>query len=185
MAKKTVAPYQHPLDFYLSQSEDDGTSKLDFLAREYAQQPFDAEHFRRELSEKLNRLRYPQPEREHAGKRKTFAQVLEKAGVLSDLLSDDTLRELWKSQVLKKVFQRSREITERRQSAEGTSLKEDWKRVDAMQRDLKEVERLTGTYELENMEQAMEKINRRILDTLRPIMLSKRPGSKRPLIFWQ
>src|SRR6202007_1986944 len=103
--------------------EPDPASRLIFLGQ-YAGQPFDAEQLRVELREKLNRLHYPQPDREHPDERPTSANVLEKAEVLSNLLSDDTLRELWKSLLMKKIFERSRELRDRKESGFGVSLQE-------------------------------------------------------------
>src|ERR1700722_8334588 len=59
--KRTVRTYQHPLDRLLGDEDEGSPSLLEFVAREYAGEGFDAERFARELRAKLERMRYPQP----------------------------------------------------------------------------------------------------------------------------
>jgi hypothetical protein len=159
--------YQHPLNSYLYLSPDSGAFVL-----EYPQQPFDAEQLRAGLSEKLNRLHYPQPAHEHLEKGKTFAQILENAGVLPDLLSEDTLRELWKSLALKNVLERSRELSDKKQSVLGVPLKEHSRIVREIQKDIDTLKTIADKYELKNTLLQLDKMSRKSMDELITIFLS-------------
>jgi hypothetical protein len=117
---KAVQKFEHFVDLFLYQFNPDPSARLVFFGQ-YAGQPFDAERFRSELSEKLNRLHYPQPPR--IGEKRTFAQVLEHAGVFAEMVTEDTLRELWKFLELKKLFERSRELSDKKESSHGVSSK--------------------------------------------------------------
>jgi hypothetical protein len=174
MRKKTVRTHQHPLDWLLAQEQWGTPPVLEALARDYSAEPFRADAFRNELTQKLNRLHYPQPQHAHIGERRTFAQVLERTGVLSALLSEDTLRELWKSLLLKKVFERNRELQNKRQSVRGVSLKEHWRRVRDFRKDLETLKKIAEKYDLAHMPPQYEKIDRRIFDELVPILLFRR-----------
>jgi hypothetical protein len=183
MAKKNVPTHQHPLDWFLDQSSEFGPqSNLDFLAQEYAQQPFNAEQLRVELREKLNRLHYPQPDHEHPVERPTFANVLEKAEVLCNLLSDDTLRELWKSLLLKKIFERSRELDDKKQSVRGVPITEHWRRIREIIKDIETFKKLADKYDLEKTLPQLDKMNRKIPDEFIPIVFSGRRVHGRELL---
>jgi|GEM_PF-4879248 len=89
-----------------------------------------------------------------------FSEILNHAAVFSVLLSPDTLRELWKSLVLKKVFERHRELRDRKQSAHGISLKEHWRRVREFKRDMKIYKKLDDKYHFDYALSAYEKMAR-------------------------
>jgi hypothetical protein len=95
MANRTSSKYRDPLDWFLDQEEYDYETRLTFLARQYAAEPFDASAFEKELVEKLERFRYRPPDRSAAAAR-SFHNILSNAGVLRALLDCDTLRDLWK-----------------------------------------------------------------------------------------
>jgi hypothetical protein len=177
---KVVHKYRHfvdMMDWYLDQFNPDPSARLFFFGQ-YAGQPFDAERFRSELSEKLNRLHYPQPAR--IGEERTFAQVLEHAGVFAELVTDDTLRELWKSLMLKKLFERSRELRDRKESSHGVSLQEHRRRRREIEKDIKTLKKIAEKYDLDFK---YDKMIERSLAEYIPISLSERGGRNGILSF--
>jgi|GEM_PF-5534217 len=58
---RSVAKYQHPLDRLLGEEDEGSPSLLEFVAREYAGEGFDVDKLGRELTAKLERMRYPNP----------------------------------------------------------------------------------------------------------------------------
>ena len=156
--KRTVRTYQHPLDRLLGDEDEGSPSLLEFVAREYAGEGFDADKFARELRAKLERMRYPQPD--PIASNALFSEILNRASVLSLLLSADTLRELWKSLVLKRVFERYRELRDRGQSVHGISLEEHWRRVREAKKDMKIYKKLDDKYHFEYTLSAYEKMAR-------------------------
>lgn len=112
MAKKPPSTYRNPLDWFLNQKEGDYETRLDFIARQFAAQPFNVTAFRSELIAKLRRLPYLSPNSVVVAPT-TFHQILKKARVLDVLLHPDTLRALWKCLLLKKIVARDRELDEK------------------------------------------------------------------------
>jgi hypothetical protein len=175
--------HQHPLDWFLKWVDDESESRLAFLARQIAAQPFNADVFREELTAKLERLRYPQPDREQGIGKETFYAILERADLLPLILQEDTLRALWKHRLLKDLFQRDSELKEKHLSVEGTPLREHRRRVRQVQRDLGTLERIADEYDLDRyMAESYEKMEGEILKARRPILTSEYPGSKSELL---
>jgi hypothetical protein len=178
--KRTVRTYQHPLDRLLGDEDEGSPSLLEFVAREYAGEGFDADKFARELRAKLERMRYPQPD--PIASNALFSEILNRASVLSLLLAADTLRELWKSLVLKRVFERCRELRDKKQSGRGISLREHWRRVREAQRDTKTYKELDDKYGFEYTLSAYEKIAQRSVREMVEIRMSSFIGPRATLL---
>jgi hypothetical protein len=183
MAEKTHSSIQNPLDWFLDWMDDENESRLAFLARQVAAEPFNADSFRDDLTTKLKRLRYPQPDPEQEIVTKTFHALLEHAGVLPLILSEDTLRELWKCRLLKDIFQRDIELQKNELSVQGRPLSEHKQRVAKIRKDLRTLEKIAREYGLEaDVAQAYEKIAGECIKALRPIATSRYSGSKAEVI---
>jgi hypothetical protein len=175
--------HQHPLDWFLEWTDDESESRLGFLARQIASESFNAVVFRNELTTKLTRLRYPQPDLEQGIGKETFYAVLERADLLPLLLQEGTLRALWKHRLLKDLFHKDSELREKHLSVEGILLGEHRRRVRRVQRDLSTLERIAREYGLERyMAESYEKMEGEILKARRPILTSEYPGSKSELL---
>jgi hypothetical protein len=174
---------QHLLDWFLKWTDDESESRLGFLARQIAAEPFNADVFSNELTTKLTRLRYPQPDREVGIGKETFYAILERAGLLPLILQEQTLHALWKHRLLKDLFQKDSELREKHLSVEGILLSEHRRRVRRVQRDLSTLERIAREYGLERyMAESYEKMEGEILKVRRPILTSEYPGSKSELL---
>src|SRR6202008_2160581 len=150
--------------------------------RQIAAEPFNADVFRNELTTKLTRLRYPQPDREQGIGKETFYATLERADLLPLILQEDTLRALWKHRLLRDLFQKDSELREKHLSVEGTPLREHRRRVRQVQRDLGTLERIADEYDLDRyMAESYEKMEGEILKARRPILTSEYPGSESEL----
>ena len=178
--KRTVSTYQHPLDRLLGDEDDGSPSLLEFVAQEYAGEGFEADKFARELTAKLGRMRYPQPDPIES--KPFFSEILERAAVLSELLSADTLRELWKSLVLKKVFERYRELRDRKQSVHGISLEEHWRKVREARRDMRIYKKLDDKYHFDYTLSAYEKMARGSVREMVAIWMSRFIGPRATLL---
>ena len=175
--------HQHPLDWFLEWTDDENASRLAFLARQIAAEPFNADVFRNELTTKLTRLRYPQPDREQGIGKETFYAILERADLLPLILQEDTLRVLWKHRLLTDLFQKDSELREKHLSVEGTPLSEHRSRVRQIQRDLDTLVRIADEYDLDrHMAESYEKMEGAILKARRPILTSEYAGSKSELL---
>ena len=177
---RTKMKNQHPLDWLLSQEEEGSPSLLEFVAQEYAGEGFNPDKFGRELTAKLERLRYPQPDPIES--KPFFSEILNRAAVLSVLLSADTLRELWKSLVLKRVFERYRELRDRRQSVHGISLEEHWRKVREARRDMRIYKKLDDKYHFDYTLSAYEKMARGSVREMVAIWMSRFIGSRAELL---
>jgi hypothetical protein len=171
---------RHPLDQFLVQDEFDNAPVLEFLARSFAAQPFDANSFRTELDAKLRRLRCRQDSRTPDAK--TFYEVLEHAEALGTLFREDTLRELWKSVLLKKIFQKVRSMKQKSETVEGIALADQKRKVRKAQRDLAELGRIGNEYGLTGIAAVREEMAGKLIDMWRPIFQVTRPGSKEELL---
>jgi len=173
---------QHLLDWFLKWTDDESESRLGFLARQTASEPFN-EVFRNELTTKLTRLRYPQPDLEQGIGKKTFHAILEGAGLLPLILQEDTLHALWKHRLVKDIFQKDSEFREKHLSVEGILLSEHRRMFRRVQRDLGTLERIAREYGLERyLAESYEKMEGEILKVRRPILTSEYPGSKSELL---
>src|SRR5438552_13411975 len=84
---KNTLRIHDPLAILLSQSIDDGDSRLLRIAQSTHTNTSDIHRLRAELIQKLKRLEYPQPVEGHANQhKKTFYQRLETTGALATLL---------------------------------------------------------------------------------------------------
>ena len=180
MAKKDASPHQHPLDKFLAQNELDNAPRLEILARKYAAEPFDVDSFRKELTAKVQRLRYPQPY--ISPNDKTFSDVLKDAGVLSILLREDTLRELWKSVLLKKICQRERQLKGKRETADGIPLRDQRRKARRINKDQETLKRMEAEYDLENVAPLYEKIAGKSVEATLPLYESRGSDSKEELL---
>jgi len=179
VAKKHAKYYQHPLDQFLA-TDNDGTM-LGYLANQFAEELLDKATYRNELTKALKKREY----RHKQGfkvMRRTFNEMLQQAGLLEKLLSDDTLQEFWKSQLLDKILKRKTELQSKRHSVDGRSLTEHRRKVKAIQKDLETIERLTEKYGLKEMGLNIELISWEALKEWRPLNRSRWTGSKRELL---
>src|SRR5207248_1330307 len=133
MANRNPTDYQHPLDRFLSRNAD--STMLDYLADEYAGEPFEVAAYREELTRKLKENSYPRKV-DNPDHRKTFYEILKKAELLDELLSEGTLREFWKSHQLEKILKKKEELTSTHSSVYGLTLTEHRRKVRAVQQDL-------------------------------------------------
>jgi len=179
MAKKRRVNYQHPLDQFLV-SDNDGTM-LGALASQFAEEPFDRAKYRDQLVSALKKHAYGH----RVGVkliRKTFHELLQGAGLLEELLADDSLQEFWKSQLLDRILKRKSELQSERQAIDGRSLTEHRREVKAIQKDLKSIERLTKRYGLKDMAQNFELIAWEAIRAWRPLNQFYWPGSNREFL---
>lgn len=147
--------YQNPLDWFLRRKEDDYETRLDFVARQFAAQPFQATIFRSELIAKLRGLRYSSP---HSAlvTSKTFYQVLKEAGVLGKLLDRDTLENLWKCLLLKKIVERDRQLEETAIAVSGYPLKFHERMAKELFNSLFAIRAVAATYEAHELLQELD-----------------------------
>jgi hypothetical protein len=183
MSKKTPSRDAGPLDWFLKWTEDEGESRLTFLAREVSAELFDANVFRKDLSRKLTTLHYPQPDRERSFGKKTFYEILEHAGVLGLLLQEEILKGLWKCRLLKDLFKRDSEMREKGMSLEAKPLAEHKRKVRKIQKDLRTLDRIASDYGLQaDLVKVIEKVAGECIRAWRPIMTARYPGSKAEVI---
>jgi hypothetical protein len=155
MAMISVSTYRSPLDWFLDRNEDDYETRLDFIARQFAKQPFDVTAFRGELVAKLRRLPYLSPHSAVAAP-KTFYQILSEAGVLKVLLHSDTLRELWKCLLLRKIVARDRELEDKGMAVSGHPLKFHEQEARKIYKDLITIREITARYHAHELTHDLE-----------------------------
>jgi hypothetical protein len=154
MATKPASPYQNPLDRFLGRKEDDYETRLDFIARQFAELPFDEGSFRRELEQKLKTFQYPQPN--PRGDARTFHDILNSSGVLEILLHSDTLRELWKCLLLKKIIARDRELEKKGLAVSGHPLEFHERIAKQIYEHLGVIRDIAATYDAHELAQGLE-----------------------------
>jgi hypothetical protein len=180
---KRAWAYQHPLDRFLDLVDVDCETRLDIVGRKFAAQPFNAAIFNDELKAKLQRLRYPQPDPERNVGKKTFHEILERADVLAIILHPDTLADLRKFRLMKKIIHDDEELEEKKKSIDGTMLSEHKRRVRKINNDLQTLEEIAQTYSLQSkIGKLREEIARKALVEWRAIMISKYGGVREALL---
>ena len=178
MAKRRAPAYRHPLDQFLFRARDatnvEVLDQLELLAHqiEAAEPPFSPDSYRSKLAAALKRLRYPQPDPEP--KAKTFDEVLKQADVLERLLSEDTLRELRKSELVAKILWKNDELEAKGLWVDEVPLRERRQKVNAIRRDLATLERLADKHGLQDMAQSYEHLAAQIVQEMIPILPSRR-----------
>jgi hypothetical protein len=179
----------HPLDRVLAHPESFCGTRWEELARQYASKPFDVDAFRAGLQLKLERLYRAKLHRQlylktegPPGSAKTFKQILEDAGVLDVLLAEDTLRELWKSDVLSRISRRSEEMDREQLSVDGTSIDEHKQRVRAMEKELRKFRKIAVKNNFEYIEVAPDRLLQKIIDERIAILTWQRMGPKERIL---
>jgi hypothetical protein len=184
MAMRSVSTYRNPLDWFLDRNEDDYETRLDFIARQFTKEPFDVAAFRGELVAKLLRLPYLSPHSAVAAP-KTFHQILSDAGVLNVLLHSNTLRELWKCLLLRKIVARDRELEDKGMAVSGHPLKFHEQEARKIYKDLITIREITARYHAHelthNLEEKLSQEFRNHID-LALHVLPKYQGSRAELL---
>ena len=178
---KIVSKYQHPLDWFLAESEFDDNTRLRVVARQYATEQFDADSFWRELKAKLEEFRYPQPSPRED--KSTFYEILKSAGVLDVLSHRDTLRELWKCLLLEKIIARDRELETDRKASSGETLQFHKKEALQILDDLKAIDRIADKYDARSLTANFyKKVSRKFRRHVYLAMESRHTGSRAELL---
>lgn len=169
---------QHPLDWFLNEDEFGRETRLKAIAKTFVAEPFDAETFGKELSARLQRLHYPQPA--PSSEEKTFRDILESAGVLGVLLRPKTLRELWKSILLKKIVEHDRELERTSRWVTGKPLEFYKRMAQGTYADLEQIQQIAETYDAQELAQGLcDRISRDFRDYVRVVIQSRRPALDR------
>jgi hypothetical protein len=95
----------------------------------------------------------------------------------------ETLAELWKYRLMKKIIHSDDALEEKKESVHQIPLSEHWHVLRKIKKDLKVIDKIAAAYGLENKTgELREEIAGRALLEWRPIMLSKYKGAREPLL---
>lgn len=178
---KTVSTYQHPLDWFLGQSEFDDDTRLRAVARQYATEQFDADSFWDDLTAKLKGFRYPQPN--PGADKSTFYEILKNAGLLEVLLHRSTLRELWKCALLEKIVARDRKLESERKAGSGSTLRFHKRMARQILEHLNTIEDIAETYDAQDLTAKLyDRVSRDFRQHVYLAMHSNHTGSRGELL---
>jgi len=175
--KKTISR-QHPLDWFLTEDEFGRESRLKSVARAFAAEPFDAENFGKELMAKLQKLRYPQPA--PSSEERTFDDILASAGVLGVLLKPKTLRELWKSTLLRKSVEHDRELERTGRWSTGKPVGFYKRMARETYEHLEQIQEIAETYDAHELAEGLyDRVSRDFRNYVSVVIQSNRPALDR------
>ena len=177
MPKPKKQTYKNPLDWYLRQGYE---STLAIIAESIASRPYDENVFRQQLTQNVQRFRYPQPS--PRDDEPTFGDILDRAGVRDIFLERIMLRELWKFRSIQQIFDRIAELDERKLAADGVSLKEHHKRAMQITKDMARLTSLEATYGLQISKEDKTKIARHFCDESRWVLCAALPRYEKELL---
>jgi hypothetical protein len=180
-ARKNAA-LAHPLTAFLEAS-DAADSRLSQLARQLSRQPFDLNHFREELLNKLKRVPYSQP-REPVRHKYTFFDRLKANGALSVFLRTSTLYKIRKWLLLREIISTDRDLEHKNLSVERYSLRFHQVLTSELSRHEKAIICAISKYkaELRWLEEYLSAIDQEKMRQLRILCLSRWPESRKALL---
>jgi hypothetical protein len=170
---------------FLSQSTDDGDSRLLRIAQTTHADTSDIERLRTELIQKLKRLEYPQPiERSIYRHKKTFYQRLETAEALPALLEPSTLKKIYRCLLIRKIVAEDRRLADKRLSIRQYPLRFHAHLAKEVERHLDQVRSLTQKHKVPDsyLKTYFDVTENRLMHELRLLALSRWPGSRKELL---
>jgi len=178
MAKNKTISRQHPLDWFLIEDEFGRETRLKSVAKALAAEPFDAESFGKELMAKLQKLRYPQPA--PSSEEITFHDILKSAGLLGVLLQAKTLRELWKSVLLRKIVEHDRELERTGRWGTGKPVGFYKRMARETYKHLEQIQEIAETYDAQELAQGLyDRVSRDFRNYVGVVIQSSRPALDR------
>ena len=141
-------------------------------------EPLNAERFRKELIAKLQKFRYPQPA--PSPEERTFHDILKNAGVLGVLLEPKTLRELWKSILLRKIVEHDRELERTGRWSTGKPVEFYKRMARETYKHLEQIQEIAETYDAQGLAEGLyDRVSRDFRNYVRVVIQFGRPSLDR------
>lgn len=180
-ARKNTA-LAHPLTAFL-EAGDAADSRLSRLARQLSRQPFDLNHFREELLNKLKRVPYSQP-RDLDRHKYTFFDRLKAKGALSVFFRKSTLHGIRNWLILREIIRTDRDLERKNLSVERYSLHFHQVLTSELTRHEKAIIRAISKYKAERrwLNEYLSAVDEEKMRQLRILCLSRWPGTRKDLL---
>jgi hypothetical protein len=176
-----------PLTRFLNDIFQEDESRLAFVAVQTAEEPFDLEQFRKELTGKLQRLEYPQPPERKDERKPSFYEHLEGANGTEIVLNASTLQEIWNCLLIPRIIGRDRKLEQENKSVFGYPIPFHRKLYREAEKRLAEIEKLVADCgATEWMNEYRLQLQRQFRENIKLVLLSRRyTGGRKELLTGQ